>query len=148
MKNVNTMNMRKRGYYEFDPCIYPRILWVVIGCKDVIMSEFDGVDEADFTSEHEYDAITFESVVHKDTGRYGVLVYLKSCSRLSFNVVAHEASHVCDAFETTLGIVHGDEPSAYLLGWVVSCINKVRFGQGDIIEITDKGKEICLETGK
>ena len=30
---------------------------------------------------------------------------------------------------------HGGEPSAYLIGWIASCINKARLGIGDFIEI-------------
>lgn len=127
----------KRGYYEFDPCIYPRMLWVVIGCKDVAMSEFEGIDAEDFAPDNEYDAITFDNVIHGGTGRYGVLVYAKSCSRLTFDVVAHEASHVCDAFESALGISHGDEPSAYLLGWIAECVNNARTGRADFVDVYD-----------
>lgn len=50
----------------------------------------------------------------------------------------HEASHACDAIEDAIGMEHGDEPSAYLIGWIASCINKARLGIGDFIEIKDK----------
>lgn len=33
---------------------------------------------------------------------------------------------------------HGGEPSAYLIGWIASCINKARLGIGDFVEIVDK----------
>lgn len=33
---------------------------------------------------------------------------------------------------------HGDEPSAYLMGWIASCINKARLGIGDFVEFKDK----------
>lgn len=47
----------------------------------------------------------------------------------------HEASHVCDAIEDAIDMKHGGEPSAYLIGWIASCINKARLGIGDFIEI-------------
>nr|DAK94604.1 MAG TPA: hypothetical protein [Caudoviricetes sp.] len=33
---------------------------------------------------------------------------------------------------------HGGEPSAYLIVWIASCINKARLGIGDFVEIKDK----------
>ena len=50
----------------------------------------------------------------------------------------HEASHACDAIEDSIGMEHGGEPSAYLIGWIASCINKARLGIGDFVEIKDK----------
>ena len=32
----------------------------------------------------------------------------------------------------------GGEPSAYLMGWIASCINKARLGIGDFVELKDK----------
>lgn len=33
---------------------------------------------------------------------------------------------------------HGGEPSAYLIGWIASCINNARLGIGDFVELKDK----------
>lgn len=54
------------------------------------------------------------------------------------NYCCHEASHVCDAIEEYTSMEHGDEPSAYLIGWIASCINKARLGIGDFVELKDK----------
>lgn len=54
------------------------------------------------------------------------------------NVICHEASHACDAIEGNIEMKHGGEPSAYLIGWIASCINKARLGIGDFVEIVDK----------
>jgi hypothetical protein len=40
--------------------------------------------------------------------------------------------------EDDIGMEHGGEPSAYLIGWIASCINKARLGIGDFVEIKDK----------
>lgn len=37
-----------------------------------------------------------------------------------------------------IGMEHGGEPSAYLIGWIASCINKARLGIGDFVELKDK----------
>ena len=47
-------------------------------------------------------------------------------------VCTHEASHVCDAIEEAIGMEHGGESSAYLLGWIAGCINKARLGIGGV----------------
>ena len=54
------------------------------------------------------------------------------------NYCCHEASHVCDAIEDHTGMEHGGEPSAYLMGWIASCINNARLGIGDFVELKDK----------
>ena len=43
-----------------------------------------------------------------------------------------------DNIEYDIGMEHGGEPSAYLIGWIASCINKARLGIGDFVEIIDK----------
>ena len=40
--------------------------------------------------------------------------------------------------EGNIEMKHGGEPSAYLIGWIASCINKARLGIGDFVEIVDK----------
>lgn len=57
---------------------------------------------------------------------------------MSMNYCCHEASHVCDAIEEYTDLEHGGEPSAYLIGWIASCINNARLGIGDFVEIVDK----------
>ena len=51
------------------------------------------------------------------------------------NICCHEATHACEHIEEEIGMEHGGEPSAYLIGWIASCINKARLGLGDFIEI-------------
>ena len=57
---------------------------------------------------------------------------------MKMGVCCHEASHACDAIEDDIGMEHGGEPSAYLIGWIASCINKARLGIGDFVELKDK----------
>ena len=59
---------------------------------------------------------------------------------MTMNVCCHEASHACDAIENAIDMKHGGESSAYLIGWIASCINKARLGIGDFVEIKDKEK--------
>lgn len=129
--------MKKKGYYEFDPVIYPRKLWVYIGVdfKELASSAFDGIILPD--EDEEYGGVTCEKAERKSDKRYGILVSFPSKKDMTMGNVSHESSHVVDAIEKACGIGHGDEPSAYLFGWVASCINKARLGIGDFIEIKE-----------
>lgn len=113
--------MKKKGYYEYENGIYPLKLWVHIGkdLKELIDSCFDKCKAPDI-----------------DYG--GVLVSFPCQKVMSMNYCCHEASHVCDAIEEYTDLEHGGEPSAYLMGWIASCINKARLGIGDFVELKDK----------
>jgi len=128
--------MKKRGYYEYKNGIYPQKLWVHIGkdLEDVIDAEFDGCEPPN----DGYDGVAYDKVTRKSDDWLGVLVSFKSAKDMTMGVCCHEASHVCDAIEEAIDMEHGGEASAYLMGWIASCINKARLGQGDYIEIKDK----------
>lgn len=130
--------MKKRGYYEYKNGIYPRKLWVHIGkdLEELIEAEFDGCEAPD----KEYGGVTYDNAVRKSDDSYGILVSFKKPKDMTVGVCAHEASHACDAFENTIGMEHGGEASAYLIGWIASCINKARLDIGDYIEIKEKEK--------
>lgn len=130
--------MKKKGvgYFEYDPVIYPRKVWVHIGddFKELAPKAFCNivVDE-----DKEYYGVEYGEVIRKSDDKYGILVSFPNRKDMTMGVCAHEASHVCDDLEKALNIKHGDEPSAYLLGWIASCINKARLGIGDFVEVKD-----------
>ena len=130
--------MKKRGYYEYKNGIYPRKLWVHIGkdLKELIEAEFDGCEAPD----KEYGGVTYDNAVRKSDDSYGILVSFKKPKDMTVGVCAHEASHAYDAIEDAIGMEHGGEASAYLIGWIASCINKARLDIGDYIEIKEKEK--------
>ncbi len=84
--------------------------------------------------------ITYSDAVRKSDRRRGVLVSFPCQKVMSMNYCCHEASHVCDAIEEYTDFEHGGEPSAYLMGWIASCINNARLGIGDFVELKDKEK--------
>lgn len=112
--------MKKKGYYEYENGIYPLKLWVHIGkdLKELIDSCFDKCKAPDI----DYGGVTYSDAVRKSDRRRGVLVSFPCQKVMSMDYCCHEASH-------------GGEPSAYLIGWIASCINKARLGIGDFIEI-------------
>lgn len=128
--------MKKKGYYEYENGIYPLKLWVHIGkdLEELIDSCFYGCKGPD----RDYGGVTYDEAVRKSDMRRGVLVSFQRSTDMSMKYCCHEASHVCDAIEGSIGMEHGDEPSAYLMGWIASCINKARLGIGDFVEFKDK----------
>lgn len=129
--------MKKKGYYEYDPVIYPRMLCVAIGMNQEDANKcFEGrngeVLKVDFSNS---DAITYDTVREKANKRLCAFINFASKDSMKMRCCCHEASHACDNIENDLGMEHGDEPSAYLIGWIASCINKARLGIGDFIEI-------------
>lgn len=132
--------MTRNGFYEYNPIIYPRRVFVVIGSRETALNGFDGMDEEMFPDNPDYKAVTFDKVSRKDTGSYGCLVFFVSKKDMTIEVIAHEASHVVDAIEEAIGMDHGGEASAYLFGWVADSINKARNNIGDFIEIENDDK--------
>lgn len=101
--------MRKRGYYEYNPVIYPRILCVAIGMNQEDANNcFKGRNGerlmVDFKNS---DALTFESVSAEKDGKYAVFVNFANKSAMTMGICCHEASHVCDAIEEDIGMEHG-----------------------------------------
>ena len=125
------------GYFEYDPVIYPRKLWVHIGydLKELAPKAFYNVviDE-----NKDYRGVEYGEVVRKSDDKYGILVSFPKRKDMTMDICVHEASHVCDDLEKATGLEHGGESSAYLIGWIASCINKARLGIGDFVEIKDK----------
>ena len=84
------------------------------------------------------DAITYDKVREKANKKLCSFINFASKNSMRMGVCCHEASHACDIIEGAIGMEHGGEPSAYLIGWIASCINKARLGIGNFVEIKDK----------
>lgn len=133
---------------SFNPIIYPRILYVA---KNLTVDEinkrfvvFDGNGKesvADEKSICESKAVTF-SVVDKRTNNFGVAVILynnatignnnatKGYNNVTIGTLAHESVHAADIIFEQLGMYtqgfnEGNEPYAYLVGWITDCLNKI-----------------------
>ena len=122
------MKNNKTIIHEFDPCIYPRLLWVVKGdslegIRETL--EFGELSEEDKSS----GAITL-SAYDKENERGGFLVWFPKAKDMSHgDWIAHEASHVALGIFDYIGAeakASDSEPFAYLVGWVFKCIDTVR----------------------
>lgn len=122
------MANKKTIIHEFDPCIYPRILWVVKGgeLKEIRKTlEFGEVSEEDQSG----GALTI-SAYDNVNRRGGFLVWFPKASEISnLDWIAHECAHVALGIFDYIGAevkASDSEPFSYLVGWVFGCVDKVR----------------------
>jgi len=113
--------------HEFDPQIYPMILWVGIGVKESDVTEiFPEVDTFPiYAVGKTYNIYTAKS--HK--GRRGVLILYRDFESLDANAITHEAVHagiyMFSHIGESINKAH-QEPFAYLCGWIAKCIEEVK----------------------
>lgn len=115
--------MSKAIIHQFDPQIYPRLLWVVIGEKkgSAISDRFDNIPDMDESTDadvnHVYDKIS---------KRAGILIRFESKKvARDYSVVAHEAPHAAMCIFGYIGAVpdvNNQEPFSYLVGWISGCV--------------------------
>lgn len=129
--------------YEFDPVIFPFRLWVMKKptYKDIADNFFEL--DSDY-SKHEIQETVYDNLVKKSYAFtytvakkpnriIGAMIALLDINKISTSVVAHEASHVVDFIIEHCGLESNTyasgETRAYLVGWVVDCIEKVKRGK-------------------
>ena len=119
MKNKTTI-------HEFDPCIYPRLIWVGKGGS---LEDIKDIFDAESIEEEEDGAVTFP-VRRKEDNRLGYCVWFPKYRGIrNLDWIAHESAHVALCIFNDVGAVitsDGQEPFAYLVGWVFKCIDTVR----------------------
>lgn len=122
--------MRDR-IYQFDPGVYPRKIWIVIGWTEEDMKEEfdDNVPEDEHMELEGTLAITTRSVL-KSTDDYGVRIWFRSLKDMTVFTMAHEAVHVADMIWDDLGLCQEEtacnEHYAYFIGWVVKSMQKAK----------------------
>ena len=112
---------------EFDPVIYPYKLWVMVAKNAEGISElFYNYNGEPIKIDNVEIAITLP-VMNKETKKYGVLICFKSKKDMTFEVVAHEASHAAKGlFEHINAGIDEHEPFEYVVGWIAKCCEKVK----------------------
>lgn len=116
--------------HEFDPQIYPRLLWVTYGCPTAVLKDMfrDNIQDMDKTSNA--DVINCRRM--KPDVRGGILIRFRRKSDMTMENIAHEAVHAAlDIFDYVEARISSDnqEPFAYLVGWIADCCNQVKIGK-------------------
>lgn len=114
--------------YQFDPQIYPRRLWVSVGASTEELQGKFGKEDIKEDLDDSYYAETY-AVQQKEPLLGGVLIRFQDWKSMSPGNIAHEATHaaieIFDYCDCRID-VDNQEPFAYLVGWIVSCIEEVR----------------------
>ena len=143
--------MKKRGYYEYIPQIYPRRLWVMYDtCEEDIDKCFIDIKgnplahNAVPMQKGNYGGMVYNECIDKAKGYIGNLVVFPKKKDMTMKNICHEGFHVLSSINDSCDLERfyngRNEHQAYLLGWICDCINKARMGIGDFIEIKDKEK--------
>ena len=115
--------------HEFDPQIYPRLLWVMIGGseKDII-AQFKNCDGTEFNLS-DFNKANCAFCIHarqKSTGLIGEFIWITERKYARGSTMTHEAAHAAMDICYDLGIEIdplNQEPFAYLVGWIMKEIN-------------------------
>ena len=118
---------------KYDLTIYPCKLWVCTDFKE-FKNRFRNRNSNNEIEDlpDDYDAVTYGLLKGKRTKDLGfavvVLCDLKTLGGSKIvEIISHEASHVANRIFDWLGIrldANNDEPYAYLIGYITSCIWK------------------------
>lgn len=117
--------------HEFDPVIYPYKLWVIVDKTPevipTIFTEYSG-DKIEFIERDTKMTQAFVMpVIHIESNRYGVVMFFRSKSTMTFELVAHEASHAAKYLFTHVNAsIDEHEPFEYVIGWIAKCCEKVK----------------------
>ena len=126
-QNLNSMNI-----HEFNPVIYPYKVWIVINKNPAGIAdrfkEYDGskivfaqgdVDRSE--------AFTMPVQSKEKPLFYGVVLFFRSKKSMSYELVAHEASHAAKYLFDHIGAdVSHHEPFEYVIGWIARCCEEVK----------------------
>lgn len=142
------MNSSKTTIHEFNPCIYPRLLWVVKG------GTLEGIKETlevELADEREAGGAVTMPARRREDGRLGYCVWFPKASDIrNLGWIAHESTHVALCIFNDVGAVitfEGQEPFAYLVGWVFKCVDEVRKFK-EVKDGCDKGESEDRQEGE
>lgn len=111
--------------HQFDPLIYPRLLWIVIGEKRAspLSDHFEELEDMD-----EATAADVTPVFDKVSKKGGVLMRFESWrAARNINYICHESTHAAmEIYDYVGGRIdpQNQEPFAYLVGWIAQCVKE------------------------
>ena len=112
--------------HGFDPEIYPIKLWVAVSVDLSVISRnfkyYPSGDEIEITAPDKFVALTH--LVEDQDKFIGILMAFRNKSWATSDYIAHEATHAARFIWDHLGEGQtGIEADAYLVQWIVKCIN-------------------------
>lgn len=133
------MKKISENLYEFDPQVYPRLLWIGVGKGD-----FDGVfDELPQFPDNAYAVV--DNVTIAKTNKGGILIRFGEFEDIRCGTLTHEAVHATFSifqYVDAKADCDNQEPFAYLCGWIGKCIGLTRDElRKDIIKKNNKKTE-------
>lgn len=115
--------------YEFDPQIYPQLLWVAAGAPYVVIKDmFEDIDEMDVNAYAQVDP----AIRIKPDKKGGVLIRFESRKAMTQANITHETMHAAMVIFNYVGAYpdpKNQEPFAYLCGWIAKCIEEVKLNK-------------------
>lgn len=141
--------MKKKGYYEYIPQIYPRRLWVMYNTSeeeiDKCFTDTKGkplVHNDEPMNGGNYGGMVYDECMSKAGNYLGNLVVFPKKKDMTMRNISHEAFHVLSSINDACDLERvyncRNEHQAYLMGWICDCINKACLGIGDFVELKDK----------
>lgn len=129
----------KDRIYEFDPLVYPRLLWIVRGSEDFVKENFSKKGGDELTDE-DVDMRFVDAWVckceRKSDRRLGILFYFES--GIEAKQLVHECYHALTAYVSEINADLPDydsdgmeEYAAYLIEWIFDCCWKVKQGKAE-----------------
>ena len=127
------MKKISENIWEFDPQVYPKLLWVAVNPNEELeQSKFKSLHDKDepLLKVEMDDCLACVYVVRKiENCKTGSMIVFKDLSTLTSGIIAHEAVHVVSNLCRFIGLKYNeydDEHISYLVEWVVNCCDKVK----------------------
>lgn len=116
--------------HQFNPQIYPRLVWIAVGASVASLRELFGDDIEEMDKDADADVTNVTRF--KPTPRGGLLIRFRNKAAMTAGNITHESDHVAiDIFDYCGCAISSDnqEPFAYLAGWVADCCQQVKSGK-------------------
>lgn len=116
--------------HQFNPQIYPRLIWVCYSADTASLKEMfgDDIKDMDENANAEVQCV----VRQKPSKKGGVLIRFRTKADMTTDIIAHESVHAAiHIFDYTECCISNDnqEPFAYLVGWIADCCQQVKSGK-------------------
>lgn len=108
--------------YEFNPQIYPRLLWIAVTTESEI-EDFDKLSEMDDSC---YAGV--DHAHNNKTDKGGVMIRFSSIDSMTIETISHEAGHAAMDIISYIGgkiDLENQEYFCYLSGWIAKCCGEV-----------------------